>query len=87
VNAVQDNSCELRPGALFVAIAGELTDGHRYILPAVPAGAAALCVQRDLTAEERSAAEAAGCGCLRVAGRPLRSHASRSAPLGAREDA
>jgi len=67
VNAVQDNSRELRPGALFVAIAGELTDGHRYILPAVQAGAAALCVQRDLTAEERSAAEAAGCGCLRVA--------------------
>lgn len=67
VNAVQDNSRELRPGALFVAIAGELTDGHRYLLQAVQAGAAALCVQRELTVEERSAAEAAGCACLRVA--------------------
>jgi UDP-N-acetylmuramoyl-tripeptide--D-alanyl-D-alanine ligase len=67
VNGVEDNSRALYPGALFVAIAGEVTDGHRHLLAAIEAGATALCVQRELSAQEAAAATAAGCGCLRVA--------------------
>ncbi|HEY6571177.1 MAG TPA: UDP-N-acetylmuramoyl-tripeptide--D-alanyl-D-alanine ligase [Candidatus Limnocylindrales bacterium] len=42
------------PGMLFVALAGERTDGHRYLADAVAAGAAALIVGRlpDATAGE-----------------------------------
>jgi UDP-N-acetylmuramoyl-tripeptide--D-alanyl-D-alanine ligase len=36
------------PGCLFVALAGERTDGHRYLEAAVAAGAAALLVSRPL---------------------------------------
>jgi UDP-N-acetylmuramoyl-tripeptide--D-alanyl-D-alanine ligase len=35
------------PGCLFVALAGERTDGHRYLAEALAAGAAALVVGRD----------------------------------------
>ncbi|MFI5226225.1 MAG: UDP-N-acetylmuramoyl-tripeptide--D-alanyl-D-alanine ligase, partial [Candidatus Limnocylindrales bacterium] len=34
------------PGSLFVALPGERTDGHRYLLPAAGAGAAGLVVTR-----------------------------------------
>ena len=35
------------PGCLFVALAGDRTDGHRYLWAAVDAGAAAILVSRD----------------------------------------
>ena len=37
----------VEPGNLFVALAGERTDGHRYLGQAVARGAAALLVSRD----------------------------------------
>ncbi len=40
------DSREVRPGALFVALPGERTDGHAYLADAVRAGAAALLVTR-----------------------------------------
>ncbi len=40
------DSREVRPGALFVALPGERTDGHAYLSEAVRAGAAALLVTR-----------------------------------------
>jgi UDP-N-acetylmuramoyl-tripeptide--D-alanyl-D-alanine ligase len=40
------DSREVRPGALFVALPGERTDGHAYLAEAVRAGAAALLVTR-----------------------------------------
>jgi UDP-N-acetylmuramoyl-tripeptide--D-alanyl-D-alanine ligase len=40
------------PGSLFVALVGERTDGHRYLADAARAGAAALIVGREPTADE-----------------------------------
>jgi len=41
------DSREVVPGALFVALPGERTDGHRYLVPAATAGAAAIVVTRS----------------------------------------
>ncbi len=41
------DSRRVTPGCLFVALAGERTDGHRFLAAAVAAGAAALLVARD----------------------------------------
>jgi UDP-N-acetylmuramoyl-tripeptide--D-alanyl-D-alanine ligase len=47
------DSRQVQPGELFVAIRGETTDGHRFILAAVEHGAAAiLCAQSDPEALE-----------------------------------
>lgn len=50
-DAEVDNVCydsrQARPGSLFVAVPGLKTDGHRYILHALSAGASALVVQAD----------------------------------------
>lgn len=54
VTAVWDDTRSLPPGALFPAIVGENTDGHRHIAAAVAAGAGAVCVQADLPAETRA---------------------------------
>ncbi|MCL2495981.1 MAG: Mur ligase domain-containing protein, partial [Clostridiales bacterium] len=41
------DSRKVRPGYLFVAIPGSLTDGHRYIGEAVEAGAIAVVAERE----------------------------------------
>ena len=49
--AIQDvcyDSRRVSPGALFAALPGENTDGHRFIPAALEAGAAALLVERKL---------------------------------------
>src|SRR5215470_3154101 len=44
----------MRPGELFIALKGEHTDGHRYILDAAAAGAAAiLCARPNEEAHAR----------------------------------
>ncbi|HEY3335686.1 MAG TPA: UDP-N-acetylmuramoyl-tripeptide--D-alanyl-D-alanine ligase [Candidatus Limnocylindrales bacterium] len=45
------------PGSLFVALAGERTDGHRFLGAATAAGAAALMVAREPAAGEPSLAQ------------------------------
>ena len=40
------DSRQVRPGALFAALRGEQTDGHRYVGEALDAGASALLVER-----------------------------------------
>jgi len=45
----------VEPGALFVALAGERTDGHRFLAEAARAGAAALLVSADPPAGELAA--------------------------------
>ncbi|HET7677488.1 MAG TPA: UDP-N-acetylmuramoyl-tripeptide--D-alanyl-D-alanine ligase [Candidatus Limnocylindrales bacterium] len=64
------DSRRLRPGELFVALPGEQTDGHRFLEPAVRAGAAALLVSRDLEedrlSELRAMAAEAGVSVIRV---------------------
>jgi UDP-N-acetylmuramoyl-tripeptide--D-alanyl-D-alanine ligase len=45
----------VRPGQLFVALAGQRTDGHEFLGAAAAAGAAALVVSRDPAARELDA--------------------------------
>jgi len=45
VSAITADSRDAVPGALFVALAGEHTDGHRYVRDAIARGAAAVVVQ------------------------------------------
>ncbi len=47
VTGITDDSREVRPGSLFVAVQGERVDGHRFISSAVTAGAGALVCQQE----------------------------------------
>lgn len=47
ITGVACHSREVRPGSLFVAVPGQLTDGHQYIAEAVRRGAAAVLCQRS----------------------------------------
>lgn len=47
IAAICDDSREVRPGALFVAVPGFASDGHRFIGQALERGAAAVLIQRD----------------------------------------
>jgi UDP-N-acetylmuramoyl-tripeptide--D-alanyl-D-alanine ligase len=49
------DSRRVRPGELFVALAGERTDGHRFLRAAADAGAAALLVSREPAPDELAA--------------------------------
>ena len=46
---VVESSQDTRPGGLFVARAGQTTDGHRFIADAIEAGAAAIIGEAELT--------------------------------------
>ncbi len=48
VSSLSFDSRSVRPGALFFAIAGEHTDGHRYVSEAIARGAAAVIVEREI---------------------------------------
>jgi UDP-N-acetylmuramoyl-L-alanyl-D-glutamate--2,6-diaminopimelate ligase len=48
ISDVTHDSRQAGPGTLFVAIPGEIHDGHSFAPQAVEAGASALCVQRIL---------------------------------------
>jgi UDP-N-acetylmuramoyl-tripeptide--D-alanyl-D-alanine ligase len=50
VNGISTDTRSLEPGALFVAIAGEHFDGHRFVDEAVARGARALLVSREIAA-------------------------------------
>lgn len=45
ITGIETNSEAVRPGALFVALRGEHTDGHRYAAAALAKGAAAVVVE------------------------------------------
>lgn len=62
-----DDSRHLRPGMIFAAITGELTDGHRYIEGAVAAGARAIVVQKEPSQPLLQTMRTAGVACLQVA--------------------
>ncbi|NWJ94226.1 MAG: UDP-N-acetylmuramoyl-tripeptide--D-alanyl-D-alanine ligase [Chloroflexi bacterium] len=51
------DSREVSPGTLFVALPGELTDGHRFIEEALVRGATALLVRESWLAEQSRLAE------------------------------
>jgi UDP-N-acetylmuramoyl-L-alanyl-D-glutamate--2,6-diaminopimelate ligase len=48
VSSLSFDSRSVRPGALFFAIVGEHTDGHRYLSEAIARGASAVIVERDI---------------------------------------
>ncbi len=64
---VSDDSRKLPKGALFVAIAGELTDGHKYLSKAVEGGVLGVVVQEKPSAEVLARMSEAGCACRQVA--------------------
>ena len=77
VHMVTSDSREVRPGAVFVAIAGEKVDGHEFIADALRAGASLIVQSRPLepdklggfvrVADSRSAYSQL---CARIAGYP-----------------
>ncbi len=66
ITAICDDSRSLPAGALFLAIKGELTDGHKYLLNAVKGGAAAVLVQDAPSAEAMSLMAEKGVPCIQV---------------------
>lgn len=46
VTGITDDSRQVKPGALFVAVKGERVDGHQFLPQVLQAGAAALVVQQ-----------------------------------------
>lgn len=63
---VVDDSRRVAQGDLFVAIVGELADGHRYVTRAAEAGAAAVLVERQPDDDAMLRLGELGCGCLLV---------------------
>ncbi|MBR0458720.1 MAG: UDP-N-acetylmuramoyl-tripeptide--D-alanyl-D-alanine ligase [Victivallales bacterium] len=64
---IVDDSRKIVKGCLFVAIVGELTDGHKYIYQAADMGAGAVCVSKLPWEEDMNYLRARGCGCVLVA--------------------
>jgi UDP-N-acetylmuramoyl-L-alanyl-D-glutamate--2,6-diaminopimelate ligase len=54
VASLTDDSRQIKPGTLFVAVKGERVDGHSYVRQAVTAGAAALIVQDASVAQDQT---------------------------------
>lgn len=50
IKGISDNSHQVEPGFLFVALKGFETDGHNYIQEAIDKGATAVIAQEDITA-------------------------------------
>jgi UDP-N-acetylmuramoyl-L-alanyl-D-glutamate--2,6-diaminopimelate ligase len=48
VTSIEIDSRAVRPGALFVALRGDRTDGHSYVAQAAAAGAAAVVVEGEI---------------------------------------
>ncbi|MEM1330913.1 MAG: UDP-N-acetylmuramoyl-tripeptide--D-alanyl-D-alanine ligase [Planctomycetota bacterium] len=62
---VSIDSRTIEPGAVFIALRGEHTDGHRYVAKAARSGAACAMIDRGLSDEE-SQGLPSGFGLLRV---------------------
>ena len=68
VAALTDDSRQIKPGALFVAVTGERVDGHTYVRQAVAAGAAALIVQDVSVAQDQTVPIVGVCDSRRALG-------------------
>ena len=62
------DSREVGAGDVFVAFAGERSDGNAYLAQAARAGAGAVVASAEVPAEALDAARGAGCAVLRAAG-------------------
>lgn len=67
VDALSDDSRNLPPGGLFLAIPGELTDGHRHVGAALEGGAGAVVLQSPPLPEWEERMRRQGIPCLQVA--------------------
>ena len=54
IASLTDDSRQIKPGTLFVAVKGERLDGHSYVREAIAAGAAALIVQDVSVAQDQT---------------------------------
>lgn len=63
---VYDDSRIVSSGSLFVAIKGELADGHKHVLGAGQSGAACVIVQERPDEATLGGLSGNGCGCLLV---------------------
>ncbi|MBI9090421.1 MAG: UDP-N-acetylmuramoyl-L-alanyl-D-glutamate--2,6-diaminopimelate ligase [Desulfobacterium sp.] len=54
ITSIHNNSSEVKPGGLFIAIKGFNSDGHDYIEDALERGAAAIVAQQRLTGVPRA---------------------------------
>ena len=50
ITGISSHSAEIRPGNLFVAVVGTRVDGHEFINEAISGGAAALVVEKEISA-------------------------------------
>lgn len=66
VHGVSDDSRQTTRGSLFIAIAGEIADGHHFLPQAIAAGAGAVCLERAPAAEILRQMRASCCPCLQV---------------------
>jgi len=66
VHGVSDDSRQATRGSLFIAIAGEIADGHHFLPQAIAAGAGAVCLERAPAAEILRQMRASCCPCLQV---------------------
>ena len=64
ITAIEQDSRQARPGALFVAVPGLTVDGHAYLARAVDTGAQAVAVQEDREALWRPLIEGGGADLL-----------------------
>jgi UDP-N-acetylmuramyl-tripeptide synthetase len=74
---VTDDSRQVEPGDLFVAVTGRTVDGHRFVSAAEKAGAAAVIVEQDVefggtVVRVVSSARALGFAAANRAGNPAR---------------
>lgn len=64
---ITDDSRNVSAGALFVAVPGTFSDGHRHVAAAVADGAAAVCIQHPLDPAAEAALQRTRTPCLQVA--------------------
>ena len=67
IDSWSDDSRKLSDGMLFLAIKGELTDGHKYLANAVKAGASAVLVEDRPSDEFLAELSTSGVPCLQCA--------------------
>ena len=66
IDGITDDSRIVEPRMLFVAIPGDIADGHQYIVKAAQRGAASVVVSHRPSDEQLSELKSLSCGCLLV---------------------
>src|SRR5262245_55943781 len=83
VTSISTNTREIEPGAAFVALEGQVHDGHAYVGSAAEAGAPLAIVEREVDAPPRTTIVRVG-STLRALGDLARAHVQKWYALGGR---